>query len=176
MFALCFACLTAESLSFSASSTPGERLSQIRRRKKRMHDDTFSEIMNTSGTVEMELRAWRISLSEKLGIDMGSRRASQEQERSTQDEMLQIMKHQSDTLRHLGEHQEKHLEARFPLQPLQNCPQASPCSQSPSHKRTRSWERGEFNIPSTQHWWRVPTTEGGHSKTTDGQDYCAFTD
>ncbi|KAH1178452.1 hypothetical protein KIL84_012154, partial [Mauremys mutica] len=72
-----------ESLSFSTSSTLGERLFQIRRQKNWMHDDMFSKIMNTSGTAETELRAWKISLSEKLDIDMESKRASQEQEHST---------------------------------------------------------------------------------------------
>ncbi|XP_077678828.1 uncharacterized protein LOC144268103 [Eretmochelys imbricata] len=45
---------------------------QIRRWKKITHDDTFSEIMNASGTADTELRAWRISLSENLNMDIKS--------------------------------------------------------------------------------------------------------
>ncbi|EMP31915.1 hypothetical protein UY3_10953 [Chelonia mydas] len=109
-----------ESLAFSTSSTPPEKLSQIKRQKRRMHDDMFKEITNASGTANTELRAWRISLSEKLDTDMDSRRASQVPKYTTQEEMLRILKDQSDTLRHLVELQEKQLEARFPLQSLQN--------------------------------------------------------
>ncbi|KAH1185538.1 hypothetical protein KIL84_018287, partial [Mauremys mutica] len=100
-----------------------------------------------SGTAETGLRAWRISLTEKLDIDMESRRAFQEHEHVMQDE---IMKNQSDMLRHPVELQEKQLEAKLALQLLQNCLQALPCSQFPSPKRSRSWG-GVCSISSTQH-------------------------
>ncbi|EMP37958.1 Rho GTPase-activating protein 15 [Chelonia mydas] len=45
------------SVSFGMSSTPESRLLLIRRRRKRMQEDMFTEIMNASGTADTELRA-----------------------------------------------------------------------------------------------------------------------
>ncbi|XP_067415905.1 uncharacterized protein [Emydura macquarii macquarii] len=102
------------------SHTPAERLSQIRRRKKKTWDDMINEVMNTSAAADTELRAWRISLSDKLNMDMDNRKAAQEYDHSTQEEMLRIMGDQSDMLRHLVELQEAQQQDRLPLQPLQN--------------------------------------------------------
>ncbi|XP_073191453.1 uncharacterized protein [Lepidochelys kempii] len=49
---------SAETLSVGASSTPGQTLSQIRRRKK----NKFNELMHASKSEKIELRAWRITL------------------------------------------------------------------------------------------------------------------
>lgn len=83
-----------------------------------MCEDMFNEIMNASGKADTEQSVWRIALSEKL--DMASRTAAQESECGTQQEMLRTLKEQTGRLRHLVDFQEKHLEARLPLQPLQN--------------------------------------------------------
>ncbi|CAM4563300.1 unnamed protein product [Caretta caretta] len=64
---------SAGNVSFGGSSTPESRLSLLRRRRKRMREDMFTKIMNTSRTAYTELRAWRISRSEKLDMDMESR-------------------------------------------------------------------------------------------------------
>ncbi|CAM2100360.1 unnamed protein product [Caretta caretta] len=81
----------AESVVFSSSSTLVERLSQIRRRQKRTFDDMFNEIVNAFGTADTEQRAKRISLSEKLDMDMASRRPVQESEHGVQQKMLWIL-------------------------------------------------------------------------------------
>ncbi|EMP40072.1 hypothetical protein UY3_02703 [Chelonia mydas] len=88
---------SAETLSIGISSTPGQRLSQIRRRKKKTQEDMFSELMCTTKSDKTELRAWRNTLSEDM--DRENRRVCREQEHVTQEEMLWIMKEQSDMLR-----------------------------------------------------------------------------
>ncbi|XP_067391846.1 egl nine homolog 1 isoform X1 [Emydura macquarii macquarii] len=104
--------------SFTSASTPAERLSQIRRWGKKPLDDVFNKLMNASATADIELRAWKMLLSVKLNME--NRKSSQEQERATQQEMLHIMRGQSDMLRHLVELQEEQQQDRLPLQPLQN--------------------------------------------------------
>ncbi|XP_073191127.1 uncharacterized protein [Lepidochelys kempii] len=102
---------SAETLSIGTFSTPG----QIRRWKKKTLEDMFNELMHSSKSDKMELRAWRITLSENLDLD---RTACREKERVTQEEMLRSMKEQSDMLRHLAEVQERQLDAKVPLQPM----------------------------------------------------------
>ncbi|XP_043346517.1 neuronal growth regulator 1 isoform X3 [Dermochelys coriacea] len=104
--------VNSETLSAGASSTPGQRLSQIRRWGKKTREDMVNVLMHTSESDKTELRIWRITLTENLDLD---RRASREQERARQEEMLRIMKEQSDMLRHLVEVQERQLDARVPL-------------------------------------------------------------
>ncbi|XP_073166250.1 basic helix-loop-helix domain-containing protein USF3 isoform X3 [Lepidochelys kempii] len=104
-------------VSFSGSSTPESRLSLIRR-GQRMQEYMFTKIMNASGTTDAELRTGRISLSEKLDMDMESRKASNEREHAAQDEMLWIMRDQADMLRRWVELQEQKQEGRVPLQTL----------------------------------------------------------
>ncbi|XP_067424633.1 zinc finger and SCAN domain-containing protein 29-like [Emydura macquarii macquarii] len=72
----------------------------------------------TMPSADTELRVWRISLSDKLNLD--NRKAAQEYEHSTQDEMLCIMRDQSNMLRCLVELQEAQWQERLPLQPQQN--------------------------------------------------------
>ncbi|XP_074817638.1 neuronal growth regulator 1 isoform X2 [Natator depressus] len=107
--------VNSETLSVGASSIPGQRLSQIRRWGKKTREDMFNELMHTSESDKMELRTWRITLSENLDLDRKDRRACREQERAMQEEMVRIMKEQSDMLRHLVEVQERQLDARVPL-------------------------------------------------------------
>ncbi|CAM2098708.1 unnamed protein product [Caretta caretta] len=108
----------AGNVSFGGSSTPESRLSLIRRKRKRIWEDMFTERMNGSRTADTERRVWRISLSKKLDMDMESRKASNEQEHAVQDEMLQIMRDQTDMLRRLVELQEQKQEGRIPMQTL----------------------------------------------------------
>lgn len=71
----------------------------------------FIEIMNASGTADIEQSARWTALSEKMDMDIISRTKSQENERGMQQEMLGILKEQIDLLRHLDDLPEKHLEA-----------------------------------------------------------------
>ncbi|XP_053877492.1 uncharacterized protein LOC128833562 [Malaclemys terrapin pileata] len=117
----------------------GQRLSQIRRQKKKIWKDMFNELMRASESDKTELSAWRITLSENLDMDREDRRAFREQERAMQDEMLQILKEQSDMLRCLVEVQERQLDARDPLQPMLNLLPSSPSSTSTSPKCPMRW-------------------------------------
>ncbi|XP_034615423.1 pyroglutamylated RF-amide peptide receptor-like [Trachemys scripta elegans] len=70
--------LGAETLSAGASSKPGQRLSQIRRCKKKTQEDMFNELMCTSESDKTELSAWRIALSDNLHNDHMDRRPCRE--------------------------------------------------------------------------------------------------
>ncbi|XP_043363058.1 uncharacterized protein LOC122458492 [Dermochelys coriacea] len=132
---------SAETLSVSTFSTPG----QIRRWKKKALEDLFNVLMHASNSDKMELRAWRITLSENLDLD---RTACREKECVTQDEMLRIMKEQSDMLRHLAKVQERQLDAKVPLQPMLNRLPSSPISTSSSPKHPAGSEWGGVWYPS----------------------------
>nr|XP_023960111.1 uncharacterized protein LOC112059403 [Chrysemys picta bellii] len=116
---------STEILSIGASSTPEQRLSQMRRHKKKTWEDMFDELMHISKSDKMELRAWRITLSENLDVDREDESMLGTSACHT-GEMLRIMKEQSDTLRRLVEVQERQLDARVPLQPMLNLLPSSP--------------------------------------------------
>nr|XP_048690457.1 uncharacterized protein LOC125629175 isoform X2 [Caretta caretta] len=48
----------------SSLPPPSQRLSQIRRREKRMRDEMFSEIMQSSGTDRAQQNVWRDTIAE----------------------------------------------------------------------------------------------------------------
>nr|XP_042710132.1 immunoglobulin superfamily member 3 isoform X2 [Chrysemys picta bellii] len=125
----------AETLSVGTSSTLGQRLSQIRRRKKKTQEDMFNELIRAFESDKTECRAWKTTPSENLDMDREDRRACREQERAKREELLRIMKKQSDMLKHLVEVQERQLDARVPLQPMLNLLPSSPSSTSSSPKR-----------------------------------------
>ncbi|EMP38612.1 hypothetical protein UY3_04178 [Chelonia mydas] len=84
-------------------------------------------------SADTELRAWRISLSEKLDMGMESRKASNEYECVAQDEMLRIMRDQADILRCLVELREQKQEAtaHHPI-PAKRCdPTVTACFTGP---------------------------------------------
>ncbi|KAM7160519.1 uncharacterized protein RBU57_010618 [Macrochelys suwanniensis] len=60
---------SAETLSVGTSSTLGQRLSQIRRWKKKTREDMLNELVHASKSDKMELRAWRMALSDNLHMD-----------------------------------------------------------------------------------------------------------
>ncbi|XP_037768937.1 methionine aminopeptidase 1D, mitochondrial isoform X2 [Chelonia mydas] len=153
----------AESVVFSFSSTLVKRLSQIRRRQKRTFDDMFNEIVNAFGTADTEQRAKRISLSEKLDMDMASRRPVQESEHGVQQESCGFCK---DSVEVSSRPSGETPEARLPLQPLQNGIPANP----------PGGEEGKCYIPSTQHWGRVLRVKAAHMMMFDRQGHCAFKD
>ncbi|XP_065274072.1 uncharacterized protein LOC135890590 [Emys orbicularis] len=147
----------AETLSVGASAMPGQRLSQIRRRKKKTRADMFNELMCAS---ESDKSEWRIALSENLAMHREDRRACREHEHATQEEMLRIMKEQSDMLRRLVEVQEKQPDARVPLQPMLNLLLSLPSSTSSSPKcpmRRGEWGEGV--------WYPLHSTPGEGTRT-----------
>ncbi|XP_074824529.1 leucine-rich repeat-containing protein 36 isoform X3 [Natator depressus] len=72
-------------------STPVERLSQIRRKKKRTQEDTFNEILQASVALDNEHRAWRMNSLEK---DRVERRKAQEKEREMHQHILGLLRQQ----------------------------------------------------------------------------------
>ncbi|CAM2100851.1 unnamed protein product [Caretta caretta] len=107
---------TAAIAAFRVSpSTPVERLSQIRRKKKRTQEDTFNEILQASVALDNEHRAWRTNSLEKNRVE---RRKAQEKERDapahtgasqTATQMLQT----------LVDLQIQQSHAHLPLQPIE---------------------------------------------------------
>ncbi|XP_039395708.1 uncharacterized protein LOC120405868 [Mauremys reevesii] len=141
--------------------------------KKKTWEDMFNKLLLEARVDKMELRTWRITLSENLDMDREDRRACREQECAMQEEMLWIMKEQSDTLRRLVEVQERQLDARVPLQSMLNMLPSSPSSTSFSPKcpMRQTAGGGKFCIPCTQHQGRIQGPEGAHSHTFDC--YCS---
>nr|XP_048700775.1 uncharacterized protein LOC125634289 [Caretta caretta] len=55
---------SAACVSRITGSSPSQRLAKIRRRKKRTHDEMFSELMLSSHTDRAQMNAWRQTMSE----------------------------------------------------------------------------------------------------------------
>ncbi|CAM2101587.1 unnamed protein product [Caretta caretta] len=98
----------------ASPSTPEERLGQVRRRKKRTREDMFQEVLRASRASEREQRAWRVMINDKMQRDSEDRRNGQQ-------EMITLLREQTDMLRSLIELQAEHIRARLPLQPIENC-------------------------------------------------------
>ncbi|XP_050822443.1 uncharacterized protein LOC127057599 isoform X1 [Gopherus flavomarginatus] len=137
---------------FSSLPTPSRRLAQIRRRKKRMRDEMFSEIMEVTRNERAHLNQWKdvVSNYRKDASESEDRRDQREERRDARDErwwqedlqwrneMLGLLRDQTDILRRLVELQEEQRGHRVPLQPLCHHPQYSPCSISSSPRRVRT--------------------------------------
>ncbi|KAM7145683.1 uncharacterized protein RBU57_014390 [Macrochelys suwanniensis] len=128
---------SAGSTAWGSPST----LFQIRRRPKRARDDTPNERMNASGRAGT---APRIAVSEKMNVML--RAQAKETERGMQQEVLGILKEQTDILRRLLDLQERYFKSRLTLRPLQNGTLTSPYFPSPP--RTHStWHRDPMQYP-----------------------------
>ncbi|XP_074981061.1 NKG2-A/NKG2-B type II integral membrane protein-like [Caretta caretta] len=134
--------MRAETSSVGASSTLGQRLSQIRRQKKKTREDMFNKLMRASKSDKTELSARRIALSDSLHKDSEDRRACREHVRDTQDKMVWIMREQIDMLRRLAQVQERQLDARVPLHPMLNLLPSSPILHPPPQNVLRGRGRG----------------------------------
>ncbi|XP_053903437.1 myb/SANT-like DNA-binding domain-containing protein 1 isoform X2 [Malaclemys terrapin pileata] len=132
---------SARSAAWGSPSTLSAGLFQIRRRPKRTRADVPHETMNASGRADTKPRT---AVSEKM--DVMSRARAKETERAMQQEVLGILKEQTDILRRLLDLQERYFKSRLPLQPLQNSTLTSPYFPSPP--RTHStWRRGPMQYP-----------------------------
>ncbi|XP_032640492.1 uncharacterized protein LOC116827230 [Chelonoidis abingdonii] len=132
---------SARSAAWGSPSTPSAGLFQIRRRSKRTCDDAPHETMNASGRADTEPRT---AVLEKM--DIMSRAQAKETERRMQQEVLGILKEQTDILRRLLDLQERYFKSRLPLQHIQNSTLTSPYFPSPP--RTHStWRRDPMQYP-----------------------------
>ncbi|XP_065435585.1 alpha-protein kinase 1-like [Chrysemys picta bellii] len=116
-----------------------QRLSQIRRRRKRTRDDMFSELMGCSRAESTLQSQWRENLSQMHRSHMErEERWRQEDQQATQT-LLGLMREQTDTLRRLVDVlQERRQEDRAPLQSSCN---HHPPPQSPIPPLTESTKK-----------------------------------
>ncbi|CAM4580013.1 unnamed protein product [Lepidochelys olivacea] len=120
----------------SSLPPPSQRLSQIRRRKKRTCDDMFSELMQSPGT---DRAVWRGTIAEyRMVADEHEERWRQEDQRR-HEETLGILRDQTDMLQRLVEVHEWQQDHRLLLQPLLSRPPSSPSSIASSPRRPRTW-------------------------------------
>ncbi|KAM9149071.1 uncharacterized protein ACDP82_006238 [Pangshura tecta] len=129
--------------NFSSLPTPSQRLSQIRRGKKKMQEEMFLEIMELTHNERAHLNEWKdmVAKYRKDASDCEDRRDQredrrdarderrdardetwQQEEQSWQDATLGLLRDQTDMVRHMMELQERQQDHRVPLQPLYNHP------------------------------------------------------
>ncbi|XP_067409089.1 uncharacterized protein [Emydura macquarii macquarii] len=134
----------------SAADRPlsaADRLSQLRKRKKKSRDDMLANLMNASAAAQTEQRERWLTLSCICPITRHNKchvmGQMQDGDRSATQETLQLMRAQADIL--------WHLMARVLLQPLNNAPQlmAMPPSPSPSPNRSQRLYRKHYMLTST---------------------------
>ncbi|XP_074975966.1 uncharacterized protein LOC142069259 isoform X1 [Caretta caretta] len=141
---------TSAAANVSSLPPPSQRLSQIRRRKKCMRYEMFSELMQSSGTDRAQQNVWRDTVAEYRKVaDEREERWWQEDQRR-HEAMLGLLQYQTDILRPLVEVHERQQDHRLPLQPLFNCPPSSPSSIASSPRRPRTWGEGAGEAPGTQ--------------------------
>ncbi|KAM9165596.1 uncharacterized protein ACDP82_002500 [Pangshura tecta] len=161
--------------NFSSIPTPSRRLSQIRRWKKKMREEMFSENMEVTRNEKAHLNEWndvvakyrkdasdredRRDQCEDRRDEREDRRDARDERRDARDERwwhedqrwrdttLGLLRDQTDVLRHLVELQERQQDHRVLLQPLYNHPHPSPCSTSSSPRRVRTC-RGRLHAPA----------------------------
>ncbi|XP_074797543.1 uncharacterized protein LOC141978989 [Natator depressus] len=133
---------SAANVSSHHLSSPSQRLSKIRSRKKCTHDEMLSELMQSSHTERAQHNAWRETMSESRKAHNEREDRRDEREEMRQDAMLRLLEDQTDMLRHMVEVQETQQEHRPPLQPLCNQLPSSPSSIASSPRRPRTWSGG----------------------------------
>ncbi|XP_043375365.1 uncharacterized protein LOC122461143 [Dermochelys coriacea] len=108
----------AACVSRITGSSPSQRLLKIRRRKKRTHDEMFSELMLSSHTDRAQTNAWRQTMSEcrKAQNDREERWRAEERaeaerwrqhDERRQDSKLRLLEDQTNMLQHIVELQER---------------------------------------------------------------------
>ncbi|XP_065452811.1 myb/SANT-like DNA-binding domain-containing protein 2 [Chrysemys picta bellii] len=113
---------TSAAADFSSIPPPSRRLSQIRRRRKRMRDEMFSEIMESIRNERAHLNEWKDTIS-KYRKDASEREAMRDaRDERWQAAMLGLLRDQTDMLWCLVELQEWQQDHRVLLQPLCNLP------------------------------------------------------
>ncbi|XP_067392968.1 uncharacterized protein [Emydura macquarii macquarii] len=117
-----------------------DRLSLIRRKKRKNREDMFSELMSVATSAETEQRTWRQSMSQTIRSAIDSHRETQAIVRSTSEEVLKVLREQLDVLWHLVDRHDRR-QGTVPLQTLQNAPETTVVVPSTSPATTRSHAR-----------------------------------
>ncbi|XP_048709005.2 uncharacterized protein LOC125637949 [Caretta caretta] len=106
----------------SSLPPPSQRLSHIRRRKKRTHDEMFSELMQSSGTDRAQQNVWRDTVAQyrKASNEHEDRRDDRDErwwqgDQRRQDATLGLLRDQTDMLWHLVEVQKQQQDHRLLL-------------------------------------------------------------
>ncbi|CAM2112165.1 unnamed protein product [Caretta caretta] len=91
---------SADTATFRVSpSTPVERLSQVRRRKKRTWDDRFNEILHANTASNREHRAWKINIADSLEKERVEKskayKSQQEKERKMNQDIMGLLRQQT---------------------------------------------------------------------------------
>ncbi|XP_074981557.1 uncharacterized protein LOC142071113 [Caretta caretta] len=164
---------SAACASMITGSSPSQRLVKIRRRKKRTHDEMFSELMVSSHTEIAQTTAWRQTMSEcrKAQYDREERWRAEERaeaqmwwhrDERRQDSMLRLLEDQTNMLQRMVELQERQLEHKPLLHPLCNQPPSSPSSIA-LHPDAQERDGGACGHPATPPQSIAQATEGFHS-------------
>ncbi|XP_073191416.1 uncharacterized protein [Lepidochelys kempii] len=143
-------------VSVITGSSPSQRLVKIRKKKKRTHDEMFSELMLSSHPDRAQTNAWRQIMSEcrKAQNDREERWRAEESkwraedraeaqmwrqlDERRQDSMLRLLEDQTSMLQCMVELQQRQLEHRLPLETLCNQPPFSPSSIASTPRRPRT--------------------------------------
>nr|XP_048672456.1 uncharacterized protein LOC125620592 isoform X2 [Caretta caretta] len=145
---------SAANVSTLPLASPSQRLAQVRRRKKRIRNEMFSELRQSTQTERTQQNAWRQTMAEsrKAQNEHKDRWLEQEErwrqrDERRQDAMLRLLEDQTDMLRRMVEMQERD---RPPLQPLCNQPPSPTSSIASSPRRPRMRGGGREMAPGTQ--------------------------
>ncbi|KAM9165022.1 uncharacterized protein ACDP82_002183 [Pangshura tecta] len=123
--------------NFSRLPTPSQRLSKIRRRKKKMREEIFSDIMEVTSKERAHQNEWKevVSKYRKDASEREDRRDTRDErwqqeyrqeDQRWRDATLGLLRDQTDMLWRLVELQERQQDHRVPLQPLYNHPHHVP--------------------------------------------------
>ncbi|CAM2097760.1 unnamed protein product [Caretta caretta] len=80
----------------------------------------FQECLQASAASENKHRAWRITLAGSMEKERVESRKAQEKERDVQQEMLVLLKQQTELLQALADLQVQQAHAHLPPQPIEN--------------------------------------------------------
>ncbi|XP_074979246.1 uncharacterized protein LOC142070033 [Caretta caretta] len=121
---------SAACISMITGSSPSQRLTKLRKKKKKhTRDEMFSELMLSSHTDRAQTNAWRQIMSEcrKAQNDREERWQAEERaeaqmwqqcDERRQDSMMRLLEDQTSMLQCMVELQQRQLKHRLPLQPL----------------------------------------------------------
>ncbi|XP_053887292.1 uncharacterized protein LOC128838862 [Malaclemys terrapin pileata] len=126
----------------SSLPPPSQRLSQIRRRKKRTCDEMFSQLMQASHPERAQPEVWRDTIAQDSKVASEREERWWQEDQRRQDATLGLLWEQTNMIQRLVEVQERQLE-RLPLQPLFNRPPSFPSSIATSSPRRprKGWGR-----------------------------------
>ncbi|KAM9124611.1 uncharacterized protein ACDP82_012307 [Pangshura tecta] len=144
--------------NLSSLPTPSQKLSKIRRRKKKTREEMFSDIMEVTRKERAHLNEWKevVSKYRKDASEREDRRDTRDErwrqedrqeDQRWRDATLGLLRDQTDMLRRLVELQERQQDHRVPLHPLYNHPNPSPCSTSSSPRCVRT-RGGRLRAPA----------------------------